>query len=62
MYGGAPNFLIVSQNALDIFNKESVIGFNEHIISILLKNKLTGFDIRDIKYAMNPYYTKDLHT
>lgn len=141
MYGGAPNFLIVLQNTLDIFNKESVTGFNEHSVSILyknklinekyyilqiygralynykkmgrkpsfycescgytsytgnrplnyeltylkenswdnndlflnqyctekvveiiIKNKLIGFDIRDIKYAMNPYYTKDLHT
>lgn len=39
MFGGSPNFIIISQRALEVFNKESITGFQAYPITILHKGK-----------------------
>lgn len=51
MYGGAPNFLIISQRALDVFIQESVTGFQAYPVSILDK----GEEIEKQYYILRIY-------
>ncbi|MDE6698175.1 MAG: hypothetical protein K2J91_01680 [Lachnospiraceae bacterium] len=39
MFGGSPNFIIISQRALEVFNKESITGFQAYPITILHKGQ-----------------------
>ena len=51
LYGGAPNFLIISQRALDVFIQESVTGFQAYPVSILDK----GEEIEKQYYILRIY-------
>lgn len=56
MYGGSPNFLIVSQNTLDIFIKESITGFKAYLVSIMCNGKLI-----DLHYYILKIYGRAIY-